>query len=176
MARAKSLLRSDRLVSARKPLRSRVPPDQDAEPEWLTERRRSLGRHLYTLYRIYDSRVLAGLHAAGFKDIRPVHTDIVRSVDVSGSRVTDVAFRCNITKQAAGQVIKELVSLGYVSQMTDRNDTRVRMVIFTAKGMNLIVHLGGIFKHIDSKISAVIGKRELATFRLQVDQLIEKLS
>jgi hypothetical protein len=41
--------------------------------------------------------------------------------------------------------------------------------------MNLIVHLGGIFKRIDGKLAAVIGKKELATFRLQVDQMIEKL-
>jgi DNA-binding MarR family transcriptional regulator len=176
MGRSKSVLRSDRLVAARSSASASEVTAQGAEPEWLTERRRSLGRHLYTLYRIYDSRVLSGLHAAGFKDIRPVHTDIVRSVDVGGSRVTDVASRCNITKQAAGQVIKELVSLGYVSQMTDRKDTRVRMVVFTAKGMNLIVHLGGIFKRIDSKLADVIGKKELAEFRLQVDQMIEKLS
>jgi DNA-binding MarR family transcriptional regulator len=176
MGRAKSVLRSDQLVSARAPLSVQGTITQGAEPKWLIERHRSLGRHLYTLYRIYDSRVLAGLHSAGFKDIRPVHTDIVRSVDVGGSRVTDVATRCNITKQAAGQVIKELVSLGYLSQMTDRKDTRVRMVIFTAKGMNLIVHLGGIFKRIDSKLADVIGTKELATFRLQVDQMIEKLS
>jgi DNA-binding MarR family transcriptional regulator len=175
MGRVKSVLRSDRLVSARAPLR--VQHDVIAEgnePGWLLERRRSLGRHLYTLYRIYDSRVLAGLHSAGFKDIRPVHTDIVRSLEVGGSRVTDVATRCNITKQAAGQVIKELASLGYVRQMTDRKDTRVRIVVFTERGMNLIVHLGGIFKRIDKKLADVIGKEELATFRLQVDQMIEK--
>jgi DNA-binding MarR family transcriptional regulator len=176
MGRSKSVLRSDRLVSARAPLSKNDVDTHGAEPVWLTERRRSLGRHLYTLYRIYDSRVLAGLHSAGFTDIRPVHTDIVRSVDVGGSRVTDIATRCNITKQAAGQVIKELVSLGYMSQMTDRHDTRVRIVIFTAKGMNLIVHLGGIFKRIDSKMAAVIGKQELAAFRLQVDLMIENLS
>lgn len=175
MGRVKSVLRSDRLVSARSPSSAHDIVTQGGEPDWLTERRRSLGRHLYTLYRIYDSRVLAGLHSAGFKDIRPVHTDILRSVEVGGSRVTDVATRCNITKQAAGQVIKELVSLGYVSQMTDRKDTRVRMVIFTARGMNLIVHLGGIFKRIDSKLEEVIGKKELAAFRLHVDQMIEKL-
>jgi len=60
--------------------------------------------------------------------------------------------------------------------MTDRKDTRVRMVIFTSKGMSLIVHLGGIFKRIDSQLAGVIGKKELAAFRLQVDQMIEKLS
>ena len=145
------------------------------EPEWLSARRRSLGRHLYTLYRIYDSRVLAGMHAAGFTDIRPVHTDIVRSVEVGGSRVTDIATRCNITKQAAGQVIKELISLGYVRQMTDREDTRVRMVVFTQRGMNLIVHLGGIFKRIDDELADIIGTPELAAFRLQVDRMIDEL-
>src|ERR1700733_5753308 len=175
MGRVKSVLRSDRLVSRRGPLREHDLIPQGNEPEWLVERHRRLGGHLYTVHRIYDSCVLDGLHSAGFKDIRPVHTGIVRSVEVGGSRVTDVATRCNVTKQAAGQVIKELVSIGYVRQMTDRNDTRVRIVVFTEKGMNLIVHLGGIFKRIDSKLAAVIGKKELATFRAQVDEMIGKL-
>jgi DNA-binding MarR family transcriptional regulator len=174
MGRAKSVLRSDRVIARKGPaaVQELAAP---GEPGWLSARRRSLGRHLYTLYRIYDSRVLAGMHSAGFKDIRPVHTDILRTVDVGGSRVTDIATRCNITKQAAGQVIKELVSLGYVRQMTDRKDTRVRMVVFTERGMDLIVHLGGIFKRIDSKLADAIGNQELATFRVQVDQMIEKL-
>lgn len=175
MGRVKSVLRSDRLVSARAPLARYEAVAPEGEPDWLTARRRSLGRHLYTLYRIYDSHVLSGLHAAGFLDIRPVHTDILRTVEVGGSRVTDIATRCNITKQAAGQVIKELVALGYLHQMTDRNDTRVRMVVFTGQGMKLILHLGGIFKRIDSRLADAIGKKELAKFRVQVDQMIEKL-
>jgi hypothetical protein len=49
------------------------------------------------------------------------------------------------------------------------------MVVFTERGMDLIVHLGGIFKRIDSKLADAIGNQELATFRVQVDQMIEKL-
>ena len=175
MGRVKSLLRSDRVLSTRA---TPSPPDnaEKEESKWLSERRRSLGRHLYSLYRIYDSHVLAGLHAAGFRDIRPVHTDILRTVEVGGSRVTDIATRCNITKQAAGQVIKELVSLGYVRQMIDQQDTRVRMVVFTERGMTLVLNLGGIFKRIDGRLADAIGKRELAIFRAQVDQMIDKLS
>jgi DNA-binding MarR family transcriptional regulator len=173
MARAKAVGRRQG-VSTQVPAGTRDAAQQE-EPEWLAARRRSLGRHLYALHCLYANHVLAGLQSAGFKDIRMVHTDVLRNVEVGGSRVTDIAAGCNTTKQAAGQVIKELVSLGYVRQMTDRVDTRVRMVVFTERGMNLIMHLGGIFKRIDGKLAAAIGKQELADFRVHVDRMTDKL-
>ena len=143
MGRIKSVLRKDRVLAAEGEKRS--PPKLTSEMRLLRMRRQSLGRRLYSLYRIYDSMVLQDLHDAGFTDIRPVHTDILRSVDVGGSRLTDVAASCNITKQAAGQLVKEMVELGYMSIMTVPHDTRVRMVVFTERGMSLILQLGGIF-------------------------------
>ena len=174
MGRVKQKLRRDRVLAAESSVAAGHVASR-GEPEWLTARRRSLGRHLYALYRIYDSGVLHGLHVAGFADIRPVHTDILRAIEVSGSRITDVAARCNITKQAAGQVIKELVGLGYISLMTTPRDSRVRMVIFTEKGIGLITHLGGIFKRIDRRLAMIIGKNELYAFRINLEQLIERL-
>jgi DNA-binding MarR family transcriptional regulator len=174
MARVKGVVGRRRIGSAQVPVGTRIAAAKD-EPEWLTARRQSLGRHLYALHCLYANHVLAGLQSAGFKDIRLVHTDILRNVEVEGSRVTDIAAGCNTTKQAAGQVIKELVSLGYVRQLINRNDTRVRMVVFTERGMNLIMHLGGIFKRIDVKLAAAIGSKELAELRVNVDRMIDKL-
>lgn len=175
MGRVKQKLRRDRVLGDAGSVVEGTVHAAGGDPDWLTARRRSLGRHLYSLYRIYDSRVLQGLHAAGFGDIRPVHTDILRAIEVSGSRITDVAVRCNITKQAAGQVIKELVGLGYITVMTSPSDTRVRMVLFTEKGIGLILHLGGIFKRIDRRLAQIIGTNELSSFRANLERMIERL-
>ena len=172
MGRMKSLLRTDRVLANPD---SVTLAQETSETRLLTMRRQSLGRRLYGLYRIYDSMVLEGLHAAGFTDIRPVHTDIVRAVDVTGSRLTDVATNCNITKQAASQLVKELVSLVYMSLVTVPHDTRVRMVVFTERGMGLIVELGEIFVKLDRRLAEAIGQDKLNGFRDDLEQLIRSL-
>lgn len=169
MGRMKSVLRTDRALAT--PVGAKL-PRVTSEMRLLTMRRQSLGRRLYGLYRIYDSMVLEALHAAGFTDIRPVHTDIVRTVDVAGTRLTDVAANCNITKQAASQVVKELVELGYMSLLTVPHDTRVRMVVFTERGMSLILELGEIFIQIDRRLAEVIGEDKLKGFREDLEHLI----
>ena len=169
MGRLKSVLRTDRaLTSAQEPRA----PKLTSEMRLLTMRRQSLGRRLYSLYRIYDSLVLEALHEGGFSDIRPVHTDVLRSVELGGSRLTDVAASCNITKQAASQVVKELVELGYLSLLTVPHDTRVRMVVFTERGMSLILQLGENFTQIDARLAELIGEDKLKAFREDLDRMI----
>jgi DNA-binding MarR family transcriptional regulator len=169
MGRVKSILRKDRVV-ATKPAKTK---GRAKETKLVETRRHSLGRRLYNLYRIYDSIVLEGIHAAGFADIRPVHTDILRSVDVDGTRLTDVATSCNITKQAASQLVTELVGLGYFSLVTAPQDTRVRMVVFTDRGMDLVLHLGNIFTRINRRLSAIAGEDKFKRFGEILDRMIE---
>jgi len=147
-------------------------PRLSSQLRQLTKRRQSLGRGLFTLARIYDAMVLQDIHAAGYTDIRPVHTNILRAVDVGGTRLTDVASTLNITKQATGQVVKELVELGYMSLLTVPHDTRVRMVVFTERGMSLLLHIGETFGHIDRHLAELVGEKALQSFREQLEQMI----
>lgn len=141
------------------------------DPARLAADRQGLGRQLYSLYRVYATLVLQDLHAKGFTDIRPVHTDMLRAVDLEGSRLTDVAVRCNIAKQAAGQLTKELVAMGYVTVTTSARDTRLRIVFFTDRGVSLLEHLGKIFEHVDGKLASMIGDREFVQFRDSLGRL-----
>jgi DNA-binding MarR family transcriptional regulator len=169
MGRVKSVLRPDGVIKASN--RDQETPDiTGMEP--LSAERQSLGRQLYGLYRIYASLVLQDLHAQGFTDIRPVHTDMLRAVDLEGTRLTDVATRCNIAKQAAGQLAKELVALGYVTLTTNPRDTRVRNVVFTDRGTDLIEHMGNIFAHVDGRLAEMIGNDAFYRFRHSLDAMV----
>lgn len=171
MGRVKSVLRPDGVIRAGD---HGDPPEERAlvDPERLKADRQSLGRQLYGLYRIYASLVLQDLHAEGFTDIRPVHTDMLRAVDLDGTRLTDVAARCNIAKQAAGQLAKELAALGYVTLVMIPSDTRVRLVMFTARGIDLIEHMGKIFAHVDGRLAEMIGDDAFRRFRSSLDAMV----
>ncbi|MDB5714145.1 MAG: regulatory protein MarR [Sphingomonadales bacterium] len=170
MGRVKSVLRPDGVIKGANP--NKRTPLAMADAERLQSDRQSLGRQLYGLYRIYASLVLQDLHAEGFTDIRPVHTDVLRAIDLEGTRLTDVAARCNIAKQAAGQLAKELVALGYVTLVTHPSDTRVRLVVFTDRGFDLLEHMGKIFEHVDGELAATIGNKAFERFRHSLDAII----
>lgn len=132
----------------------------------------NLCRSLLDLSRLYEGEVLRWLYAGGFTDLRSVHTGVMRSIALGGTRLTDVANRANMTKQAAGQLVKELVSLSYVSLMTLPDDSRVRMVVFTARGMRMVAHLHNVFARIEAEMATIIGNVELDSYRMQTTALM----
>ena len=49
----------------------------------------------------------------GYTAIRESHGCVFRFIDAEGSRLTDLADRARLTKQAVGEVVDDLEGLGY---------------------------------------------------------------
>src|SRR5882724_9649573 len=58
--------------------------------------------------------IQAGVVARGFTDIRPAHGFAFVRLAPSGATVSDLAAHLNMTRQAASQLVDELVASGYV--------------------------------------------------------------
>ena len=74
------------------------------------------------------------VEAAGFGDIRPLHGCVFRNVDEKGLRLTEIAERSRITKQAVGEVVSDLAELGYVERAPDPDDRRAKLIRLTDRG------------------------------------------
>ena len=73
--------------------------------------------------------------AAGFEDIRPGHGCLFGNIDPeTGSRLTELAERANMTKQSVGEVTSDLEERGYVERVADPVDRRAKIIRLTAKG------------------------------------------
>src|SRR5688500_6823759 len=70
----------------------------------------------------------------GYGDIRPAHGCVFRFVDPHGSRLTQLAERSGLTKQAVGEVVDELVRIDYVERVPDSADRRAKLIRPTRKG------------------------------------------
>src|SRR5215208_4496376 len=84
-----------------------------------------------------ERRVLDGYHAAGFTDIRAVHSQIFRLLPPEGCRVTELAERAYSSKQAMGYLVEYLEEHGYVERVPDPNDGRAQIVSRTERGWEL---------------------------------------
>jgi DNA-binding MarR family transcriptional regulator len=93
-----------------------------------------LSRLLLEAFRVVDADVAAALGARGASDLSPGHAAALLLVGPQGERLTDLASRAGITKQAMMQVVDDLESLGHVRRAADPADARAKLVQLTAKG------------------------------------------
>ena len=76
----------------------------------------------------------ARLIEEGYGSIRPGHGCVFGHIDGGGSRLTDLASDSGFTKQAVGEAVADLESLGFVERAPDPDDGRAKIIRLTAEG------------------------------------------
>ncbi|GAA2582743.1 MULTISPECIES: MarR family winged helix-turn-helix transcriptional regulator [Streptomyces] len=79
-------------------------------------------------------RIHEGVVARGFEGMRPAHGFAFARLAPDGATVTDLAVHLGTTKQAASQLVDELVRKGYVERRPHPADARARLVVLTEAG------------------------------------------
>jgi DNA-binding MarR family transcriptional regulator len=70
----------------------------------------------------------------GYDDIRPAHGFAFVRISAGNATTLDVAEHLGVTKQAASQLVEQLVRRGYVVRTRDAADARRRPLALTAQG------------------------------------------
>ncbi|MFF5186992.1 MarR family winged helix-turn-helix transcriptional regulator [Streptomyces sp. NPDC000345] len=78
-------------------------------------------------------RINEGVVARGFEG-RPVYGFAFARLAPDGATVTDLAVHLGVTKQAASQLVDELVRKGYVERWAHPDDARARLIVLTERG------------------------------------------
>jgi DNA-binding MarR family transcriptional regulator len=105
-----------------------------------------LGRLLGESMRRFDERVLhlmahdidvplALSNLAARAQVSAAHIHITRHLELQGTRVTDLAVRAGMSKQAMGDLVDQCAAWGLVTREADPRDARARVVRFTPTGL-----------------------------------------
>jgi DNA-binding MarR family transcriptional regulator len=70
----------------------------------------------------------------GFEDLRPAHGFAFARISAGGATTADLAEHLGVTKQAAAQLVEELVRKGYVERHPHPHDARARLLGLTETG------------------------------------------
>ena len=70
--------------------------------------------------------------------MRIAHMAVTRHIDLTGTRIADLALRAGVTKQSMGEMIDQLETMGFVTRTADGSDRRAKIVTFTARGRKLL--------------------------------------
>ncbi|MEV7002190.1 MarR family winged helix-turn-helix transcriptional regulator [Streptomyces sp. NPDC093982] len=79
-------------------------------------------------------RINDGVVARGFEGVRPAHGFAFARLAPDGATATDLAAHLGVTKQAASQLVDEIVRKGYAERRPHPDDARARLVVLTERG------------------------------------------
>jgi DNA-binding MarR family transcriptional regulator len=116
--------------------------------------------------------VTRAMHERGFAGIRLVHIALIRNVDENGTRISDIARRAGMTKQATGQLVAEFVELGYIKLVTDPDDGRAKIARYTPKGKRLLIAIVASIEATEAAVATAIGPAQLETLKATLAQLL----
>ena len=124
-----------------------------------------LNRMMLEAFRVLDAQVDAALDARGASNLSPRHATAILLVDKRGVRLTDMADRAGITKQAMMQVVNDLERMGLVKRMRDPQDARAKIVTLTAKGIKERAEAAKAVAAAESKIKRRLGHARYEALR-----------
>jgi len=124
---------------------------------------RMIGRINQRLIRdIAERQILGG-------DISQTQKMALVLMKVEGNRISDLAKRMHVSKQAASKTVQELEAKGYVVRSEDPTDRRAFVIDFTPKAMEIVKHTLSYFEALEKKLKAKFGNDKF-------DEMIENIT
>jgi DNA-binding MarR family transcriptional regulator len=107
----------------------------------------------------------------GYEDLRPTHGCVFRFVREDGMRLTELASHAGITKQSAGELVDDLVGLGYVERIADPADKRAKLICLTERGREAQRVGFGLFSEIEQRWAEHFGQERFEQLRELLEEI-----
>ena len=128
-------------------------------------RNSKLYRSLARTLRAYNRRLVDGLRARGFEDFSPAFPALLSNLDAVGTRIGVLAVRAGVTRQAAGQLLREIERCGYVERRAAPDDARATMICFTGRGQRLLATVLELVEEIEGEFAATLKRGDFERLR-----------
>jgi DNA-binding MarR family transcriptional regulator len=138
-----------------------------------TDERPNLGLLCYLPARAMETRVLAGVAAAGFTDLTSAQARVFARIGPSGTRLTELAEQAGVTKQTAGFLVDQLERAGYVHRGPDPSDARARLVTISERGIAALAVAREVERQVEAEWRAHLGARAAEQLRTSLTRLRE---
>ena len=136
----------------------------------------NIGRLLIGPYEWIVDAIDRGLRDAGFPEVRPAHGTVFQVIHRDGSRVTDMAARAGMTKQAMTELVVHLERHGHMERRPDPDDGRARLVHLTRRGWECIGAARAVIADVERRWADLIGADDLRAVRAGLERLNEALA
>ena len=129
-----------------------------ADPGFEASKRASVAQLLFKCARLVNERAIERVNDQPQAiRLRKSHTNLFPHLDFEGVRITELARRLDVSKQAVSQTIAELELMDVVDTIPDPSDGRARLARFTDKGKVAILQGLSVLRDIETEMERSIG-------------------
>jgi DNA-binding MarR family transcriptional regulator len=126
-------------------------------------KRASTVQLLFRAARLLDEAAVARVRTdPAAAALRTAHTALLPHLDFTGTRLTDLAAKVGVSKQAVAPLIDELEALGTIERFPDPDDGRAKLIRLSRRGADAIHHGLSVLATIEAELAAAIGKPRMA--------------
>ena len=97
--------------------------------------------------------------------MRSAHGAVFQYLDDTGTTVSVLANRAQMTKQAMAELVRHLETHGYVTRVPDPDDRRAKLVTPTARGHEVITIAQELVPELEGRVSRVLGADRMQALR-----------
>ena len=130
-------------------------PGLSNNSRWRTDH---LGRVLHRATNVFVGEAMRLVRQAGLEDVRDVHMALYRNLDLTGTRLTVVAERAQMTKQAMRELVGKTEALGFVERLPDPLDGRAKIIRFTPDGLRMLGHVKTAILRAEATLEQITGQ------------------
>jgi DNA-binding MarR family transcriptional regulator len=127
--------------------------------------------------------VLVRLAERGHQAVRPAHAAVFQYLDDTGTTVSVLAERAQMTKQAMAELVRHLETHGYLVRVPDPTDRRAKLVLPTDRGLDVIAIAQQLAPETEERIQNLLGadrtralREDLEAIRRAVTPALEQLA
>lgn len=135
-----------------------------------------IGQLLTRTLRAFRVDLYGRAQDAGYGDIREAHLQVFGSIDWTGTRLTELAARSNMTRPAMAELVDELEQAGYLARSPDPSDGRAKLIRPTRKGKRVLTRALRAVDDIERGYAREIGAERFDALVSSLESLLDARS
>lgn len=132
-----------------------------------------IGQLLGRLLHSFRQELYLRAREGGYDDVREAHLQVFGAIDWTGTRLTDLAARSNMTPPAMSELVDELQRNGYLERRPDPDDRRARRITLTRRGRRFLVEGLRAVREIEARYAGIAGEDRFAVMVAALGDLVE---
>ena len=123
-------------------------------------------------YSLLGFQIVKGVVGAGYPQ-KPKHSAVFAQISPDGSRLTELARKAGMTPQAMGELVDELVDMGYVVRRPDPADGRAKLIVLTKLGRDAVAAGRQTVEGIEEQLTKILGEHGHQELRRLLSKLVD---
>ena len=122
-------------------------------------------------YSLLGFQIVEGVVGAGYPQ-KPKHSAVFAQISPDGSRLTELARKAGMSPQAMGELVDELVDMGYVLRRPDPDDGRAKLIVLTKRGWKAVAAGRQTIEGIEGQVTEILGEHGHRELRRLLSELL----